>query len=301
MNFLFTFEQSVVPILLIILTGFIYYKICKPDIKQLANPFLLVFSPMTVFNELVKNSISPLAISKHLLFMIMLTSALMVLGLIIVRVFRIKHGHRMPFILTVSMINIGNFGVPLIIFTYGQAGLHHSIMTFIAFNLPLTTIAIYLSSGQATKMGAFMDMVKIPMFHATVLALIVTGFGIHIPEPVMKVTGFLGSATFPLAIFILGMQVASIRFSANILWLALLAVTVRLCVSPFMSWELAGLSGLSGLEKSVAVIQTSGPSAILPLIYAIKFNRPTDLLAATVLLTTAVSAITLTILITLIS
>jgi predicted permease len=47
----------------------------------------------------------------------------------------------------------------------------------------------------------------------------------------------------------------------------------------------------------VAVVQTSAPAAILPLMYAIRFNRAPDLLAATILATTLLSGLSLTVLI----
>jgi hypothetical protein len=61
------------------------------------------------------------------------------------------------------------------------------------------------------------------------------------------------------------------------------------------------LFSFSTLEHNVALVQTSGPSALLPLMYAIKFNRSPELLAALILTTTVASGISLPLVISLIT
>ena len=56
----------------------------------------------------------------------------------------------------------------------------------------------------------------------------------------------------------------------------------------------------SVFQRQVALVQKSAPSALLPLMYAIRFNRSPDLLAAMILSTTLLSAVSLTVLIKLI-
>ena len=297
MEFIILLTQSVLPIFLILGMANVYYRFFKPDIKQFVNLALYVFAPFVIFHSLVKEQIGVGELSKYLLLMVLVTATLMVIGFIGGKALRLSKNDATLFMLSVSMINIGNFGVPLIYFNYGEAAINTSILTFIAFNLPLVTIAIYICSEKSTIMGGLKDVVKIPIFHASFIALAVNSFNVPIPETVLKLSDFLGQATFPFLIFILGLQLATIKLNREIARTALASVFIRLGVSPFIAAGFLSLLAFKDLDYSVILVQISGPSALLPLMYAVMFGRKSDLLAAAILLSTAISAITLPIVI----
>jgi predicted permease len=293
MGFIVLLTQSVLPVFIILGIANVYYRYFRPNIKQLVDILLYIFAPAVVFSSLVKDSIGVAELGRYLVLMVLVTAALMALGWLGGKILGLSGNDATSFLLSVSMINIGNFGVPLIFFTYGDSGLYPSIMTFVAFNIPLVTIAIYLSSGQSDIRTNIRNVMKIPIFHSTVLALVISSLGIPVPEVILKLTGFLGQAAFPLFIFVLGLQLATIRLNAATVKTAMAAVLCRLVISPFIAAGLLYSLSFSGLAYSVALVQTAGPSALLPLMYAIKFDRGADLLAAAILLSTAVSAVTL--------
>lgn len=297
MEFIILATQSVLPIFIILGLANVYYKVFRPDIKQLVNLSLYIFAPSVVFHVMVKNGIGFFEIGKYLVLMILVTAFLMLLGNFAGRLLKLSKNDRTLFMLSVSMINIGNFGVPLIYFTYGESASSVSILTFIAFNLPLVTIAIYLASEETSFKGSIKDMLRIPIFHASILALIINTIHIPVPEMIVKLTGFLGDATFPLFIFVLGLQLAAIKLNKNIVKTAMASVVLRLIAAPVISAGVLFLLGFNGIEFSVSLLQISAPSALLPLMYAIKFGRKSDLLAAAILLSTALSAVTLPIII----
>ena len=111
----------------------------------------------------------------------------------------------------------------------------------------------------------------------------------------------LAQAAIPLLIFILGLQLANIRIRAGYIKIIVLALIIRLIISPVIAYFSLKLLGITGLEAKIDIVQTSTPSALLPLMYAIRFNRSPDLLALIILTTTLLSGISLTILIRLIS
>jgi predicted permease len=236
-----------------------------------------------------------------MLFMVILTCALMLLAHMAAKLVRAGNDERIALILACSMINVGNFGLPLIYFAFGKTAYAHSLLYFTAFNIPLTTVAIFVSSKEKKPLKILIDAAKLPLFHAMILALVVSGMSIEVPELVGKSIALLGQAAIPLLIFILGLQLADIRLRFSYLKIVLLAVVIRLVVSPAVAYPILEFIGVSGVEQQVAIVQTSTPAALLPLMYAIRFNRSPDLLAAIILTTTILSGFTLTILIHLIS
>lgn len=293
MGFFVLLTKSVLPIFIILGIANVYYRFFKPDIRQLVNISLYIFAPAVVFNAMVKQGIGFAEIGKYFLLMVIVTGVLMIIGFLAGKALKLSKNDVTLFMLSVSMINIGNFGVPLIYFTYGDKGVTYSILTFIAFNLPLVTLAIYLSSNSGSIRGSLKDVIKIPIFHATALALLLNTFHVPVPETILKLTGFLGGAAFPLFIFILGLQLTTIRLNRGIVKTAMASVSIRLLAAPFISAGVLALLSFKGLGYSVSLVQISGPSALLPLMYAIKFGRDSDLLAAAILLSTALSALTL--------
>jgi hypothetical protein len=284
------------PIFVIVGMAFIYHRIMHPDITQLTNLALYAIAPLFVFDSLYRNQIVLSVLYKPLIFMAFLTFSLMAVAYIVAKIIKASDDDRTSFVLACSMINVGNFGLPLIYFSFGEQAQVYSVLYFTAFNIPLSTIAIYISSKEKSMGKILVDVIKIPMFHALVIALLMSGMSISLPAFLTKSIGLISQATIPLFIFILGLQLASIKLKFGFVKIVLLAVCIRLVVSPALAYPFLELIGVSGLEQKIAVVQTSTPAALLPLMYAIRFNRSPDLLAAIIFATTLLSGISLTVL-----
>jgi hypothetical protein len=236
--------------------------------------------------------------------MILLTGGLLAVSALAARLLRLSPDRRVSFILACSMINIGNFGLPLIYFTFGQEAVALSVIYFVVFNIPISTLAIYLSSDKSSLGATLLDVLRIPILQAFVLALLFNQLNLPLPEGIAKGLHLFGQGAIPLLIFILGLQLGTIDLSSGLkpfLGPILAGATIRLVLSPLLALALLLLLPMDGLEHDVAVLQTSGPSAILPLMYAIRFKRSPDLLAAVIFTTTLLSGLSLPILIPLLS
>jgi len=301
MEFFIIFNESLLPLFLIIGVAFFYNKNFNPNIKQITDMTLTIFAPIFVFESLIKHKITFEQLTKPFIFMSILTALLILLGYIMAKVFKFPENTKIPFVLSISMINVGNFGLPLVYFTFGAEAVTYSVIYFITFNISLSTVAIYLSSKKSRIFDVLKDVFSIPLFHAFIIGMIFSYFGITLPGSVNKGLTLLSQAAIPLLIFILGLQLANIKFQASYLSIILIAVFCRLALSPLISFFALKAIDITGLEANVALIQTSGPSAILPLMYAIKFNRSPDLIAAIIFFTTIFSGLSLTLLIKFIS
>jgi len=301
MEFLIIFNSSILPIFIIVAIAFVYERIAQPDIVQISNLTLVVFAPIFVFDTLVKSHITVGMLFKPVVFMTALTAALMLIAYVTAKLLQATENERVSLMLASSMINIGNFGLPLIYFTFGMNLSVHSVLYFVAFSVPLTTVAIYISSKEKQVAGILKDIARIPLFHAMLLAMVFSQFSIPIPQMVGKSLGLAGQAAIPLLIFILGLQLAKIRITAGHVRFIVPAVVIRLVVSPVIAYLIVKTIGMSGMEKKIAMIQTSSPAALLPLMYAIRFNRSPDLLAAMILVTALLSGVSLTVLIRILS
>jgi hypothetical protein len=303
MQFLLIFNQSLLPLLLIVAIAIFYQHVFQPDIKETATLALNIFAPLLIFDSLTRHQTTLLELWQPFMFMVLLTGCMLALGWLGALALRLQAQDRTSFVLACSMVNIGNLGLPLIYFTFGQQAVAMSVIIFVVFNIPLSTLAIFVSSDKAHTKDMLLDVLKIPIFHAMIAALFFTGLGWQLPSGLAKGAHLMAQGAIPLLIFVLGLQLASISLDRHwvvFAWSIVLALVIRLIASPFLADNLLTLFSFSDLEHNVALVQTSGPSALLPLMYAIKFNRSPELLAALILTTTLASGISLPLVISLI-
>jgi len=297
MEFLLIFNKSILPIFLILSVAFIYYRIFKPNIKDIANITLTVLAPIMTFEALIKYNISPESLILPIIFAFLLTFGLMAAAYGCYYLFRLNPEQKIPLVLAASMMNTGNFGLPLIFFTYGTDAKVYSIIYFIAFSIPLSTIAIYISSDKSRILDILKDILRIPIFHGLVAALLLNFMGINLPSSIDKSLSLISQAAIPMMIFVLGLQLSSIKIEFGFIKVVGIATFLRLIVSPVLAFFMLKMLNIHSLEQNVALLQTSGPVAVLTLLYAIRFNRSPHLMSAIIFVTTFVSGITLTILI----
>lgn len=290
------FFQVLLPVFLIILAGFTLEKTLRPDFRTLTDCSLYLFTPALVFSSLMRQELRIDLAGNLFLFMLLYTAAMLALSTAVARMLRFDADSRSALALTTAVMNVGNYGLPLAYFAFGDAGLNVSILTFVMFNIPLGTLAIVLAQGKKAPLGeALGNTLRIPIFHGVLLAVLFKIIGLHFPATLLRPFELLGQAAIPLMLVLLGVQLARTRNLGEPGFLTL-SVTLRLAVAPLLAWLLTSLLGFQGLSRDVVILQTSTPSAVLPLLYAVRFDTRPDLVAGAIFVSTLFSAATLTIL-----
>lgn len=289
------FVQVILPVFIIVAAGYLLEKTSRLDFRTLTYTSLYLFSPALVFSSLVARPIRFGLASELALFMLLYTATLCGLVFLLARLLRLDGTGSRALALTTVVMNVGNFGLPLAYFAFGDAGLEVSILTFVLFNIPLSTLAIGLAQGPALKLREVIrNTATIPIFHALLLALVVKAAGFTVPIFLMRPLELMGQGAIPLMLILLGMQLARTEFSATIGFMSLSAL-LRLVIAPLVAWGLSSLLGLGRTTAAIVILQTSTPSAILPLLYSLRFGTRPDLVAGAIGFTTLLSAITLTV------
>lgn len=290
------FVNIVLPVFLIVAAGYWAQKRFDLDFATLTNCSLYLLTPALIFSALSKGKIRLDLANNILLFMILYTAALCLLVWAVGSVCRYRGEQKRALALATSFMNCGNFGLPLVFFAYGAPSLDTSVLTFVVFNIPLSTLAIVLAQGHGTQLReALFNAARIPLFHAALAALLLQLLGWQIPGFLLRPLDLLGQAAIPVMLILLGMQLARTRLQASFSFLSL-ATLVRLALAPAIAWLLACLLGIEGLDRKVVILQTSTPAAILPLLYSLRFGTRPDLVAGAILTTTLLSAVSLTLL-----
>jgi predicted permease len=290
------FFQVILPVFMIAFAGFVFDRKSETDISSLANSALFLFAPSLVFSALLKQTVDSHVLGLLASFMVIYTGLLCLLAYVVSRRLKFDGNTTRAFTLTTSMMNIGNFGLPLVFFAYGEAALNVSVVLFVLFNIPLGTLAILIAQGQGVKwQDALKNTLKIPIFYGVLLALLCKLLNWQPPDFVLRSTDLLGQAAIPIMLVLLGMQLSRTKINKDWGFFGL-ATVFRLLIGPIVAIALTATLGLDGMTRKVVILQSSTPSAVLPLLYTIKSGTRPDLVSGTILVTTLCSALTLTLL-----
>ena len=288
------FIEIVLPVLLVMACGFGLARYLRADPDPLAKFGLYIALPALVVKILTDYPPDGGTIGRLFLFMLAYMGAMWLLAEIFGRLRRFDDSQRRALVLTSAMMNFGNYGLPLVAFAYGPAAVPFSILFFIVFNIPITTWAVWVAAGGSrSSLTAMAAALKMPAFHATLVALIISHLGWEIPAFLDKGLGLLADCAIPVMLVLLGMQLAQMRTATDLQGLETV-VALRLLVGPLVGWLLARAFHFSGLELKVIVLLCATPSAFLPLLYAIRFKCSSEWMAAAILVTTLLSALSLT-------
>lgn len=289
------FVKIILPIFIIISLGVFFEKIKHPDFKTISDLTLYFFAPCLVFAGLLKAHEQIASFfTKALAFMVALTLIFWGLSILFGHILKFDPKRQSAFSLSTIMMNTGNYGLPLVLFAYGPEGLAYGVIVMVLFTFPLGTLAIYIASrGRDNPGKSFLEMFKIPLFYAVVLAALWRWLHLPIPGFIFKTIDMVGEAAIPGLLILLGMQLARTRLKGDMKPI-LSSSFLRLIISPIVAFFLCFLLNIKGLPRNVLILQTSTPSAIIPLLYAVKYDTYPEMVAGNILMSTLLSAATLT-------
>jgi len=202
---------------------------------------------------------------------------MLVLGGVLIRLMRLKVSTFLPSLL---FPNIGNMGLPLCLFAFGQTGLALGLTIFLVIFALQMSLGILLTAGH----GHPRELLKQPVLWATVIAVILVSTGESLPVWLDNTTSILGGATIPLMLITLGVSLAQLKVAE---WKhSLLFSLIRVLGGFGLAVLVAGLFGLEGVDRGVLILQSSMPVAVFNYLLALRYQREPGEVAGMVVLST---------------
>ena len=215
--------------------------------------------------------------------------------------FRLSLAEQGLMALSTGFSNSVQLGIPLVIAAFGQAGLVpltiiisvHSLVL-----LSLATLVVEAGHGHGGSALRMAESTAIAIVTNPVILAIVVGFlwrltGMAIPSPLQHLIDLLAGAATPAALFSLGATIAGFRLAGDLAE-SLVVVVIKLFVLPVAVWLLATRAfHLSALDAAVAVTCAALPTGANAFILAQRYNLYVARAASSVLISTAISVVTL--------
>lgn len=288
----------VLPVFLIVGAAVVAHARLKFHAPTLSRAAFYLFSPMLIFDSLVTSTATTTEFGQIALVALATTLILWVLGEIAARPLRLEGPTRAAFVLSLLLMNAGNYGLSVNLFAFGQPGVERAAVYYTISAVLSSSLGVYLSArGRAPARMALRQAAGVPLVYAAILGLAVNLTGLPMPEPVMKAAHTLGQAAVPTMLAVLGLRlVETIQDERrSIHWPAISVVTVgRLMVAPAIALGLATLFGLEGLTFQVTVLESAMPSAVMTTILATEFDSDPSFASVAALATTLASLLTVT-------
>jgi predicted permease len=299
-SFLGVAYNVLAPIFLVIGLAVLLDRLFAPDPRAFSRAVIYLFSPCLVFDGIARSNLRA-----HELGLIVAVAAVssLVMALVgwgLARLFRFDRRLESAFILSIVLVNAGNYGLPLNEFAFGAAGLQRAIVYYVVTAVVANTLGVYLASRGAASVGrSLLNVLMVPLPYATALGFVVNMTAIQLPVPVARMVSLLAQAAVPCMLLILGLQLSRTSVKGRIGPIALAAVT-RLGIAPLIAFPLVMLLGLSGLAGQVSIIEASMPTAVMGGVLATEFGSDAEFTTAVILVSTLASIISLSVLLSVI-
>jgi hypothetical protein len=122
--------------------------------------------------------------------------------------------------------------------------------------------------------------------------------GVGVPDLIFEPVNLMGQAAIPVMLVVLGMELAQTALHSNSTNWALVALSsaIKLLFPIVPVVLLSSLIGLGGLARNVTLVQACMPTAILAVIFTVKFKGDSQFVTNVIIVATLVSVATLTLL-----
>lgn len=205
---------SVLTLFLLMAVGFFFVKkgmLTKDALSQMSKLLLYVVTPCIMINTFVAEECNWKTVRTLLIAGSVLVGTY-VLNMVLIQPWFRRASADDRGVLRFGSIygNTGFMGIPLIQAVLGSVGMVPTVISLAIFNISTWTHGYVLIGGR--KQLSAKRVLLNPGVIGFVIAIVLFAFGVKLPGPVASTVSFLGSLNTPLAMVIIGGQMAAVDF-----------------------------------------------------------------------------------------
>ena len=276
--------QTVIPVFLIILVGYIIGKYKKIDIQVIVDLIVYISGPCLIFSSVSRGDIN---LSDFLTMALGGIGVILTLALLVFLFLKIFRSDKIGLYLPLTIGNTGYIGYPVALFAFGLAGLSRAVVYDMMGSLFLYSFGIYIVHHK----NEFKEIFKVPLIYAVVVGLLFNIFKVNTPEMLFKPIEMIGMITIPLALMVLGYKLTNVQISS--FKIALFASLFKIVGGFLIALLIIKLFSITGLVRDILLVQAAMPSAVMSMILCHKYKRDSELVASIIFISTLISIVTI--------
>jgi len=268
--------------------GYAWAKLNRPfDTNLVSNLVTNVGAPALILSTLADVELDPAAFGTMALAALVALVVFLGVSYLILKMAGMSQRVFLP---AMSFPNCGNLGLPLCLFAFGEKGLGFGIAYFVVWASAQFTVGAAIAAGTASYKRLF----RMPLLYTVAFALVIMATDTEYPAWFGNTVRLLGGLTIPLMLIALGYSVASLH--AKNFGRGFFVSVMRLGLGFALSAALAQVFGFEGVERGVFILQSAMPVAVFNYLFAQQYDSEPEEVAGTVVISTALSFVTLPVL-----
>lgn len=287
---------QVFTLFLLMAVGFFFTKrgtLTDDARSRMSQILMYVVAPCIVISSLAKTECTPELTRSVLLTLAATVVCYIVYAILVTPLYRsMDKDTRDPFRFGTAYGNVGFMGLPLIQGVFGTEAVIYCTVGLAIFNIGTWTHGLVLMGGKSNV--SLKKAILNPGVIGCAIGFLIFFTGLDIPGPLLSAIEHMGSMNTPLAMIIIGGQMASAKlletfrnpslYKASALKLLALPAVTAFLILPF---------GLNAAAYSTTVVLAGCPVAGITGIFAQNFHRDAPRTAQLITLSTLLSILTL--------
>ncbi|OQA43074.1 MAG: Membrane transport protein [Spirochaetes bacterium ADurb.Bin315] len=275
------------PILVVILSGYVMGRLLPIDSKTLATVAADFFMPALLFISMATTDLEGSLVSSLIGSSISITAMLLIVAFIWAKLAGQEPSKTVP---SLVFMNSGFLAIPLMKLYGGNLGMNMSVIFDFTQSFAMFTVGVFIITG-GLKASSIKAAFASPIIWATVSGLLVRTLAIPIPETIREIFLYAGDGAPALASFALGVSLKDFKLTLKVELIS--ALFVRFVGGFLIGLLAANLFGLQGMAKVVVTVTAALPSAIFTSVLPIRHNKDANFATTMVLLSTLLGAFTI--------
>lgn len=217
-----------------------------------------------------------------------------IIGLVLVKIIRIPLEQQGLYIFMHTYSNVGFMGFPIINALYGEKAVLYTAILNIVFNFSAYSIGVIMvnyGNDKSEKME--LKHLLSPGIIGSVISVVLYFVPVHFPEVFTGAIGSVGSITSPLAMLLIGSNLADMRVKEIFNdWRVYVFAVLKQFVVPMLCWPIIRYAIADEFIRGVIFVLILMPVANTSVLFAIRYDKGEELATKNVFMTTVLSIIT---------
>ncbi|MBD25724.1 MAG: transporter [Candidatus Marinimicrobia bacterium] len=275
----------IAPVLLIAIVGYIWRRKRMPfDTAMITDLVTYIGAPSLLFSSLLINRPDFTAISQIVGATLLIAGVVAVMGAVFLKILDLPFSTYLP---SMFVPNVGNMGLPLCLFAFGEEGLTLAVAYYAASSVLQFTAGVSIASGKISSDVIFRN----PVIWAIIAAFVLLYTDVELPKWIANTTDVLAGFVIPLMLLSLGASLGHLKVETfgRSFGLAMF----RLIIGFGIGLIVATAFGLQGPVRGVVIIQSAMPTAVFTYLFATRAGTCPEEVGGIVVISTVLSFITL--------
>lgn len=282
--------------------GFIINKggVIDDTANKRFSAFLLKVSlPATILNSAIKQ---PEIANSTVLYVTMIAVGVFILMPLMSKLCAVLFRLEPTYQLMLNYSNLGFMGFPIIASLYGEESIFYAAIFMMVFNIHIFTVGVMTLQGKIDSARSLIKKLCNPGIFSAILAFIIVICRVPVPNVAGDLVNSLGSVTTPLAMVVIGSQLAQVELMEILRSYKLYLMSFfKLLVYPAVVYLLLMLMIGPGIEVRVATILVGLPVAGNVTMLSSEYGGNVALAAQGTCISTILSILTIPVMLALLS